>query len=214
MTRVIALIALVALGLSQASFHEPFHAQGPPSVNPATVRNISDRAGLRMRAASSSTALEFPAPTTAVLRSRRFLQHRCTPPGHSSGLGYFGHGAADLRRARIGPVTAASPGPDRWTGAVTDHTVVGDRVALAAGFRAAGPDPGHGGRSRGRARGHRGAGCGQADGAAPPAARRRAHLRERAGDTEMAAADYLAAAPRDQHARALLSDRSGRTSVA
>jgi predicted RNA polymerase sigma factor len=35
----------------------------------------------------------------------------------------------------------------------------------------------------------------------------RAHLRERAGDTEMAAADYLAAAPRDQPARALLSDR-------
>jgi hypothetical protein len=34
-------------------------------------------------------------------------------------------------------VTAASAVPDRWTGAVTDHTVVGDRVALAVGFHAA-----------------------------------------------------------------------------
>ncbi len=29
MARVIALTALVALGLSEASFHESFHAQGP-----------------------------------------------------------------------------------------------------------------------------------------------------------------------------------------
>jgi hypothetical protein len=35
-----------------------------------------------------------------------------------------------------GPVTAASPVPGRWTGAVTDHIVVGDRVALRASFHA------------------------------------------------------------------------------
>jgi hypothetical protein len=34
-------------------------------------------------------------------------------------------------------VTAARPPPDPWTGAVTDHIVVGDRVLLDAGFRAA-----------------------------------------------------------------------------
>ena len=34
-------------------------------------------------------------------------------------------------------MTAASPVPDRWTGAVTDYVVVGDRVALNAGFHAA-----------------------------------------------------------------------------
>ena len=31
-------------------------------------------------------------------------------------------------------MTPASPVPDRWTGAVTDHTVVGDRVTLNVGF--------------------------------------------------------------------------------
>jgi hypothetical protein len=34
-------------------------------------------------------------------------------------------------------VTAASPVPDRWTGTVTDHIVIGDRVALNVGFHAA-----------------------------------------------------------------------------
>ena len=34
-------------------------------------------------------------------------------------------------------MTAANPVPDRWTSAVTDHTVVGDRVALNIGFHAA-----------------------------------------------------------------------------
>jgi len=45
--------------------------------------------------------------------------------------------ASDLRRGRTGPVTAARPVPDLWTGAVTDHVVVGDRVLLDVGFRAA-----------------------------------------------------------------------------
>jgi hypothetical protein len=31
-------------------------------------------------------------------------------------------------------MTPASPVPDRWTGVVTDHTVVGDRVTLNVGF--------------------------------------------------------------------------------
>ena len=34
-------------------------------------------------------------------------------------------------------MTAAQPVPGLWTGAVTDHIVVGDRVLLDAGFRAA-----------------------------------------------------------------------------
>lgn len=34
-------------------------------------------------------------------------------------------------------MTAASPVSERWTGAVTDHTVVGDRVTLHVGFDAA-----------------------------------------------------------------------------
>jgi hypothetical protein len=34
-------------------------------------------------------------------------------------------------------VTAANPVPDRWTGAVTNHTVVGVRIALNVGFHAA-----------------------------------------------------------------------------
>ena len=34
-------------------------------------------------------------------------------------------------------MTAASTVPGRWTGAVTDHTVIGDRVTLNVGFRAA-----------------------------------------------------------------------------
>jgi hypothetical protein len=34
-------------------------------------------------------------------------------------------------------MTAACPAPEPWTGAVTDHIVVGDRVLLDAGFRAA-----------------------------------------------------------------------------
>jgi hypothetical protein len=34
-------------------------------------------------------------------------------------------------------VTAARPVPDPWTGAVTDHIVVGDRVLLDVSFRAA-----------------------------------------------------------------------------
>jgi hypothetical protein len=33
-------------------------------------------------------------------------------------------------------MTPARPVPDRWTGAVTDHTVVGDRVTLNVGFHA------------------------------------------------------------------------------
>ena len=37
----------------------------------------------------------------------------------------------------MGPVTAARPVPGRWTGGVTDHTVVGDRVAVDVGFDAA-----------------------------------------------------------------------------
>lgn len=37
----------------------------------------------------------------------------------------------------MGPLTGARPVSDRWTGAVTDQTVVGDRVAVAVGFHAA-----------------------------------------------------------------------------
>jgi hypothetical protein len=52
MTRVIALMALAALELSEASFHEPFHAHGPHLGNPATVRNVGD--GARSSSASST----------------------------------------------------------------------------------------------------------------------------------------------------------------
>lgn len=37
----------------------------------------------------------------------------------------------------LGPMTVASPVPGRWSGAVMDHTVVGDRVELNVGFHAA-----------------------------------------------------------------------------
>jgi hypothetical protein len=40
----------------------------------------------------------------------------------------------DFRPSWMGPATAASLVPGRWTDAVTDHTVVGDRVTLDVGF--------------------------------------------------------------------------------
>ena len=57
--------------------------------------------------------------------------------GSSPASRYFGLSPADLRRGRTGPLTAAGPPPDPWTGAVTEHIVVGDRVLLDASFRAA-----------------------------------------------------------------------------
>jgi hypothetical protein len=46
-------------------------------------------------------------------------------------------GNKDLGPGRQGPGTAAGSVLGRWTGAVTDHVVVGDRVVLNIGFRAA-----------------------------------------------------------------------------
>jgi hypothetical protein len=39
--RVIALMALAALGLSGEPVHEPVHARGPAPSHPATVRNVA-----------------------------------------------------------------------------------------------------------------------------------------------------------------------------
>ena len=39
--RIIALMALAALGLSGGSFHETFHARGPYVLTLATVRNLA-----------------------------------------------------------------------------------------------------------------------------------------------------------------------------
>ena len=52
--RVIALTALGALGLSEGSFHEPFHAQGLVPYHPATVRNLAERARAPVDAQYSS----------------------------------------------------------------------------------------------------------------------------------------------------------------
>jgi len=41
MTRIIALTAVTALGLSGAPVHEPVHAEAPMSSRPVTVRNTA-----------------------------------------------------------------------------------------------------------------------------------------------------------------------------
>jgi hypothetical protein len=42
MTQIIALAALITLGLSGASFHEPFHAEASLSGRLVTVRNVAE----------------------------------------------------------------------------------------------------------------------------------------------------------------------------
>src|ERR1700745_1998606 len=43
MTRIIALMALITLGLSGAPVHEPVHAESPAFPGPVTLRNIRAR---------------------------------------------------------------------------------------------------------------------------------------------------------------------------
>jgi hypothetical protein len=47
MAQVIALMALAALGLSSASFHEPFHANGAQQPMAITERSDQNRRNLR-----------------------------------------------------------------------------------------------------------------------------------------------------------------------
>jgi hypothetical protein len=59
MARVIALAALAALGLSDDSFHEPFHAQGSGVRSSATVRNLIKRTTSVMRSGRPSWGRRF-----------------------------------------------------------------------------------------------------------------------------------------------------------
>ena len=58
--RVIALMALIALGLSGDPFHDPFHARALRPRHPSTVRKRADDMDLRPQAgpASGPTALQ------------------------------------------------------------------------------------------------------------------------------------------------------------
>ena len=82
------------------------------------------------------------ADGSAAVLARR-LRHYAAARGRSERLriiapppGTSARRLSDLRRGRTGPVTAARPVPDPWTGSVTDHIVVGDRVLLDISFRA------------------------------------------------------------------------------
>ena len=65
MTRVIALMALTALGLSGAPVHEPVHSRGPMSIRSATVRNIAESAP-PTSARASSVIMELSAMLKAL----------------------------------------------------------------------------------------------------------------------------------------------------
>ena len=65
MTRIIALTAVTALGLSGAPVHEPVHGRAPMSSRPVTVRNIVKSAqptSVRVRDVELRTPMSAGAP--------------------------------------------------------------------------------------------------------------------------------------------------------
>jgi hypothetical protein len=69
MARVIALMTPAALGLSDATFHEPFHAFGgnwPMAVTERSDRNPPQRRRIGHCIAESSLSLDQAAPRPAL----------------------------------------------------------------------------------------------------------------------------------------------------
>src|SRR6266496_1897613 len=80
MTRIIALTALAALGLSGAPVHEPVHGRGARSSCPATVRNSAPTTSAR--ASSAVTSRRFYSPSLladAGAADQRIRRSRPTP---------------------------------------------------------------------------------------------------------------------------------------
>jgi hypothetical protein len=96
--RIMALTALIALGLSDASFHEPFHAEARQSGHPVTVRNLNENTAC---VAASVTAVTVQW----LIRARSLLLTITTAPCTER------TGSTDDRENRTGSTrSAAIPG--------------------------------------------------------------------------------------------------------